>query len=195
MQSSADPTTPSRRFRLGRLPGKPAPSRQTKRGGSRQQDLSVIGVISDTHGLVRPEALAALQGSRFIIHAGDLGSEAVFRALEQIAPVYAVRGNNDHGDWAEQIPTTRVVTIGQLALYVIHDLKELNLEPAAEGFHAVIAGHSHRSLVERRNGVLFLNPGSAGPRRFRLPVTIARLHVRETELEAKVLDLAAWGSR
>jgi putative phosphoesterase len=155
----------------------------------------VIGVISDTHGLVRPEAVAALQGSCFIIHAGDLGSEAVLRALEVIAPVYAVRGNNDHGDWAAQIPTNRVVTIGQLALYVIHDLKELTVEPAAEGVHAVIAGHSHRPLVERRNGVLFLNPGSAGPRRFRLPVTVARLHVRETELEAKVLDLAAQRSR
>lgn len=149
----------------------------------------VTGVISDTHGLIRPEALAALQGSSLIVHAGDIGNEAVLHALEQVAPVYAVRGNNDKSEWAEKIPTTNVLTIGKALVYMIHDIKELDFDPAAAGYHAVISGHSHRPSILRRNGVLFINPGSAGPRRFQLPVAVARLHAHGHELDAQLIEL------
>jgi putative phosphoesterase len=139
----------------------------------------LIGVISDTHGLVRPEALAALGGCERIIHAGDIGSTDVLDALAAVAPVNAVRGNNDHFAGANKIPERGVVEIGGCKLYVLHDVHELDLDPAAAGFAAVIAGHSHRPAIEDRGGVLFVNPGSAGPRRFKLPVAVARLRVRD----------------
>lgn len=153
----------------------------------------VVGVISDTHGLVRPEALAALHGVDVIVHAGDIGEPAVLAALRALAPVTAVRGNNDRGSWARGIPATAVVEVGDAALYVLHDLHELDLEPHAAGFAAVIAGHSHRPAIESRGGVLYVNPGSAGPRRFTLPVAVARLHIRGTEVRGKIvtLDVAA----
>ena len=150
----------------------------------------LLGVISDTHGLVRPEAVKALEGVDLIIHAGDIGTPEVLEALRAIAPVIAVRGNNDTGDWARALPETEVVEVGRVALYVLHDVHELDLDPAAAGFHAVISGHSHRPAIDRRQGVLFLNPGSAGPRRFTLPVSLAHLRIREAALDAQVIDLA-----
>ena len=149
----------------------------------------VVGVISDTHGLVRPTALAALSGAQLIVHAGDVGSPEVLDQLRGIAPVVAVRGNNDRGAWAESLSTTEVVDLDGLFLYVLHDVKELDLDPRAAGFRAVIAGHSHRPGVEEREGVLFLNPGSAGPRRFTLPITLARLSVRGGDLDATIVHL------
>lgn len=151
----------------------------------------VVGVISDTHGLVRPEAIAKLRGCDLIIHCGDIGGRAVLDALRAMAPVRAVRGNNDKGQWASELPTDDVVEVGCHTLYVIHDLGELGLEPAAAGFTAVLSGHSHRPLVERRKGVLFLNPGSAGPRRFSLPVAVAHLTLAPDRCDARILDLAA----
>ncbi len=149
-----------------------------------------IGVISDTHGLVRPEALAALRGVDRIVHAGDIGSADVLARLETIAPVSAVRGNNDRGPWAEALPLTDVVLIGDVSLYLLHDLHELDLEPRAAGFAAVISGHSHQPRMDEKDGVLYLNPGSAGPRRFKLPISIARLTVRGASLRAEIIPLS-----
>jgi putative phosphoesterase len=148
-----------------------------------------VGVISDTHGLVRPAALRALAGSELIVHAGDVGSPGVLDQLRAVAPVVAVRGNNDRGSWAASLPATEVVALGGVLLYVLHDVKELDLDPRGAGFHAVIAGHSHRPDIDERHGVLFLNPGSAGPRRFTLPVTLARLTVRPEGLDAAIVYL------
>jgi putative phosphoesterase len=154
------------------------------------QSACRIGIISDTHGLLRSEAIVALHGSDLIIHAGDIGAESVLDTLRQIAPVFAVRGNNDHGDWAEKIPTSGYVKAGGLSIYVLHNLNELDQAPSADTCAAVIAGHSHRDSVQDRDGVLFINPGSAGPRRFHLPVTVARLQIRDSELTASIIDLA-----
>jgi putative phosphoesterase len=148
-----------------------------------------IGIISDTHGLLRPQALTALAGSHLIIHAGDVGKAEILPALRAIAPLYAVRGNVDKGEWAKTLPKTEVVEVAGLFLYVLHDVNELDLDPAAAGFAAVISGHSHRPSIEKRNGVLYLNPGSAGPRRFNLPVTVARLHLQGQNLEAELVEL------
>jgi putative phosphoesterase len=150
-----------------------------------------IGLISDTHGLLRPEALAALSGCEHIIHAGDIGTPEVLRALEQIAPVTAVRGNNDRAQWAKDIAETEVAQLGDTLVYVLHDLHEIDVDPAAAGFHVVISGHSHQPAVERRGGVLFVNPGSAGPRRFSLPVTVAILNLAGAKIDARIIDLAA----
>ena len=148
-----------------------------------------IGVISDTHGLVRPEALRALTGADLIVHAGDVGTPAVLEALRAVAPVVAVRGNNDRGGWAAALAETEVVETDGRSLYVLHDLKELDLDPRVAGFDAVIAGHSHQPRIERRDGVLYLNPGSAGPRRFRLPIAIAWLAVEAAGLDAEIVHL------
>ncbi|HEX9867491.1 MAG TPA: metallophosphoesterase family protein [Candidatus Tectomicrobia bacterium] len=149
-----------------------------------------LGIISDTHGLLRPEAVNALAGATLIIHAGDIGTPEVLEALRAIAPVVAVRGNNDKGNWAQALPETEVVEVGGVALYVLHDVKALDLDPAAAGFHAVISGHSHRPDMAKRQGVLFLNPGSAGPRRFSLPVSVARLTICGATIEAQLVELA-----
>lgn len=149
----------------------------------------LVGVISDTHGLLRREAIAALRGARLIVHAGDIGGPSVLHELRRIAPVVAVRGNNDHGGWARDIPLTEVVQAGPAQLYLLHDLNELDLDPAAAGFAAVIAGHSHQPSASVRDGVLYLNPGSAGPRRFRLPVAVARLRIGATGLEPEIVHL------
>jgi putative phosphoesterase len=149
----------------------------------------VIGVISDTHGLVRPEAVTALVGSELILHAGDIGSPDVLTTLGRLAPVVAVRGNNDRGPWAAALPEREVVEIGGCRLYVLHDLKTMDLDPVRANLHAVIAGHSHRPLLQARDGVLYLNPGSAGPRRFRLPIAVARLEVRRGRLGARIIEL------
>jgi putative phosphoesterase len=151
--------------------------------------VHTVGVISDTHGLLRPEALAALAGVERIVHAGDIGSPDVLAALERIAPVAAVRGNNDREAWAAGIPETEVVEVGDVSLYVLHDLHELDLDPGAAGFAAVIAGHSHQPRVEERAGVLYLNPGSAGPRRFKLPISVARLTVTGPRVQATLVTL------
>jgi len=148
-----------------------------------------IGVISDTHGLVRPQALTALAGAELIVHAGDIGGPEVLDALRAVAPVVAVRGNNDRGPWAAALPETDVVETGGRSLYVLHDVKALDLDPRAAGFAAVIAGHSHQPRIERRDGVLYLNPGSAGPRRFRLPIAVARLDVDASGIEAEIVAL------
>jgi len=149
----------------------------------------VIGVISDTHGLLRPQAIQALEGVELIIHAGDIGDPKILRALKRIAPVQAVRGNTDRGEWARDLPATQVVEVGGSLIYVLHELFCLDLDPAAAGIKAVIFGHSHRPHLEHKNGVLFLNPGSAGPRRFTLPVTLARLVVSRDSLQAELVEL------
>lgn len=149
----------------------------------------LIGVISDTHGLMRPEALAALAGSELIIHAGDVGPASVLEALREIAPVVAVRGNVDHSGPAAALPETEVVSAGRHLIYVLHDLSQLDLDPKAAGFSAVISGHTHSPKAERRGGVLYLNPGSAGPRRFKLPICVAKLVVRDGTLEHELIVL------
>jgi uncharacterized protein len=151
--------------------------------------VHTVGVISDTHGLLRPEAVAALAGVERIVHAGDIGSPDVLAALARIAPVSAVRGNNDRDSWAAAIPETEVIEIGDVSLYVLHDLHELDLDPRAAGFAAVIAGHSHQPRLDEREGVLYLNPGSAGPRRFKLPISLARLTVTGARVQAKLVTL------
>jgi putative phosphoesterase len=151
--------------------------------------VHTVGVISDTHGLVRPEAVAALAGVERIVHAGDIGSPDVLTQLERVAPVVAVRGNNDRDAWAAAIPQTEVVEIGGVSLYVLHDLHELDLDPRAAGFAAVIAGHSHQPRLDERDGVLYLNPGSAGPRRFKLPISLARLTVAGARVRAELVTL------
>jgi uncharacterized protein len=148
--------------------------------------MAQIGLISDTHGLLRPEAVRALAGSELIVHAGDVGRREVLVELRRIAPVVAVRGNVDRGDWADALPETAVVPPG---IYVLHDVHELTVDPAAMGYRAVVSGHSHKPSQTERAGVLYINPGAAGPRRFRLPVTVARLDtVRWTVEFQNLLD-------
>jgi putative phosphoesterase len=149
----------------------------------------IIGVISDTHGLLRPEAIAALHGSQYIIHAGDVGDPQILDKLSAIAPVTAVRGNVDHGPWARKIPATNVLEIGEISIYVLHVIQELDLKPEAAKFAAVMYGHSHVPKSEMKNGVLYFNPGSAGPRRFKLPVSVGRLTIEEGKIDAKILML------
>jgi putative phosphoesterase len=148
--------------------------------------LRRIGLISDTHGLLRAEAVRAVQGCDAIVHAGDVGDPAILDELRRIAPVVAVRGNVDRGAWADALPETAVVEPGIL---VIHDVHELKVDPATAGCRAVVSGHSHRPSQAERGGVLYINPGAAGPRRFRLPVTVAILEVRKKELRLEFIDL------
>lgn len=150
----------------------------------------LIGVISDTHGLVRPEAIAAFKGVDLIIHAGDIGGPDVLEALRVLSPVVAVRGNNDKGEWAASLADTEVVDVRGTLFYLLHHLNELDLTPAAAGFKGVISGHSHRPLVEKREGVLFINPGSAGPRRFKLPVSVGFIRMNDTGFTAEVKELS-----
>ena len=152
-------------------------------------DKGIIGVISDTHGLVRPEAMLALKGVALIIHGGDIGKLEVLHSLSSIAPVCAIRGNNDRDSWAKKLPDMLKLQINGVRLQVIHDVNELESDPSAAGIHAVISGHSHKPSVIERDGVLFINPGSAGPRRFKLPVTVARLHIHRGSLSSEVLEL------
>ena len=148
-----------------------------------------IGVISDTHGLIRPEALKALRGADLIIHCGDVGDPSVLDALRTIAPVRAIRGNNDHGAWANRLPERDLVRIGSQSIYVLHNLNELELDLKTNRVTTVVSGHSHKPVVERRDGILFLNPGSAGPRRFKLPVTVATITMRSGGLAPRILQL------
>ena len=149
----------------------------------------VIGLISDTHGLIRPEAIEALQGVDLVVHAGDIGKPEVLNALKAIGPLVAIKGNNDIGAWASILPDTRLVQTANMKLYVIHNVKELDCEPAAEGYAVVISGHSHKPSVLTRDGVLFVNPGSAGPRRFKLPVAVGKLFIQNQRVNAELIEL------
>ena len=151
--------------------------------------MKTIGVISDTHGLLRPEALVALQGSDLLVHAGDIGLADVIGTLQDLAPVFAVRGNVDGEAWASRFPKTQVVEVGGVLLYVLHNVNELDLDPVAANFRVVISGHSHRPSVTTHHSVLYLNPGSAGRRRFRLPVTVAKLVVEAGLPYAEIIEL------
>lgn len=148
-----------------------------------------IGVVSDTHGLLRPEATAALQGAITILHAGDIGSADVIQRLSTIAPVVAIRGNIDSGAWARVYPASELVQIENIYFYIIHDVKELDIDLEAAGVNIVISGHSHRPKIERRNGVTFVNPGSCGPRRFSLPVSLARIWLTDNRPAPELVDL------
>ena len=148
-----------------------------------------IGLISDTHGLLRPQALEALRGSELILHAGDVGTPEILTALRELAPVVAVRGNVDKSDWAHSLPETAVAEAGRVLLYVLHDVHALDLNPAAAGFRVVVSGHSHQPGKFERNDVLYINPGSAGPRRFQLPVTVARLNLSRSPFEVEFVEL------
>jgi len=149
----------------------------------------LVGVISDTHGLLRPEAVEALRGAELILHAGDVGKPEVLDELRRLARTFVVRGNVDHGDWASRLPASEIVEIGDRNFYMLHDIGELDLDPPTAGFAAVIFGHSHQPSIETREGVLFLNPGSAGPRRFKLPVSVARIRVSGGALYPQIITL------
>jgi uncharacterized protein len=148
-----------------------------------------IGVISDTHGLLRPESLAALRGSEHIIHAGDVGAPEILETLAAMAHLTAIRGNVDKAAWARTLTETEVLEIGGISIYVLHDLGRLDLKPGAAGFQVVISGHSHVPKQEMRNGVLYFNPGSAGPRRFKLPVTVGRLTVEGGNIRGEIVAI------
>jgi hypothetical protein len=148
-----------------------------------------IGIISDTHGLVRQRVVKSFKDVDLIVHAGDIGTREALETLQTIARVYPVRGNVDNGKWTDNLPFTEVVQVGQTYLYVLHDLNTLDLDPVAAGFNAVISGHSHIPKIEERNGVLFLNPGSAGPRQFKYPVSIAFLYINGISIDAEIVEL------
>jgi putative phosphoesterase len=154
--------------------------------GARQ----VIGLISDTHGLLRPEAIAALAGVELIVHAGDIGKPTVLAELKKIAPVAAIKGNIDTGDWARRIPDFRSVRVGTHRFYLIHNVRELDFNPARRRLRVVVSGHSHKPLIKETNGVLFVNPGSAGPRRFKLPVAVGKIFVDGADVRAEIIELA-----
>lgn len=152
---------------------------------------TIVGIISDTHGLLRPEAIQALRGAQAIIHAGDVGREEILRRLKKIAPLTVIRGNIDTSAWASKLPATNALEVAGRSIYVLHNIDELDLDPAAAGFSAVIFGHSHRPLIEDRKGVLFFNPGSAGPRRFSLPISLGRLTIEDGKLTPELIELKA----
>ncbi len=149
----------------------------------------ILGVISDTHGRLRPEAVEALRGSNRILHAGDVGAPEILDALAQIAPVTAVRGNVDSEHWALSLPEAGVVEVAGVSIYILHDLGQLDLKPQAAGFRVVVYGHSHQPKIEEKNGVLYFNPGSAGPRRFHLPVSVGKLVIEAGKVRAELMEL------
>ena len=155
----------------------------------KKPEPQLIGLISDTHGLIRPQALHALKGVDLIIHAGDIGAPEVMDALKLMAPVVAIKGNNDTGAWAKTLPDTKTVKTGDAKLYIIHNVKELDCDPLARGIQVVISGHSHKPSVVNRDGVLYVNPGSAGPRRFKLPVAVGKLRVNRLHVRAEIIEL------
>jgi putative phosphoesterase len=148
-----------------------------------------IGVVSDTHGLLRPQAVEALRGSDRILHAGDVGAPEILEALKQIAPIIAIRGNVDTAPWATTLPLTEVLEVNGVSIYMLHDLAQLDLKPQAAGFRVVVYGHSHKPKIEERNGVLYFNPGSAGPRRFSLPVSVGKLTVTAGQVNTELIEL------
>lgn len=153
-----------------------------------------IGLISDTHGLLRDEAVAALDGCHHILHAGDIDTPEVLARLRRLAPVTAVRGNNDRGSWAAEIPAYEIVEFGAVSIYVRHDESELDIDPAGAGIQVMVFGHSHKPAVEHRNGILLVNPGSAGPRRFKLPVAVAELTIAGVRVDARIIELKVTSS-
>jgi putative phosphoesterase len=154
-----------------------------------KSNASIIGLISDTHGLLRQEAVEALQGSDLIVHAGDVGDPDILEQLRAVAPVVAVRGNVDNGPWALELPMTAVIQAGPAVIYVLNDVHQLDLDPAAADFNVVVSGHSHKPNQTEQDGVLYVNPGSAGPRRFRLPITVARLDLVQAPWTVEFIDL------
>jgi uncharacterized protein len=148
-----------------------------------------IGLISDTHGLLRPEVLAFLRGCDAIVHGGDIGHAGILEELARIAPVTAVRGNNDRGAWADGIAETEVLQSGEILIHALHDLAQLDVDPAAAGFQVVVSGHSHKPLADRHDGVLYVNPGSAGPRRFNLPISVGELVIEGSSIEVRLVTL------
>jgi putative phosphoesterase len=150
-----------------------------------------VGLISDTHNLLRPEAADFLRGSDYIVHAGDVCEPGILEALATLAPVTVVRGNNDRGAWAERLNEAELVQVGEIFVYVTHDLSQLDLDPHAAGVRAIVSGHSHKPHVEQRDGVLYVNPGSAGPRRFKLPIAVGELIVRGGDVSARIVELPA----
>lgn len=155
------------------------------------KDIKILGLISDTHGLLREEALEALRGSDLILHAGDVGDPAILERLKTLAPVVAVRGNVDTGRWAETLPLAEVVQAGPASIYMLHILQDMDLDPSAAGFQIVMSGHTHKHGQYEKNGVLYINPGSAGPRRFYLPVTVAKLDLCKTPRQVQFIELEA----
>ncbi|HEY6386748.1 MAG TPA: metallophosphoesterase family protein [Candidatus Acidoferrum sp.] len=151
--------------------------------------MKILGLISDTHGLLREEALRALHGSDLILHAGDVGAPEILKTLKTIAPVVAVRGNVDRAEWAQVLPFIELIQAGSIMIYMLHILQDLGINPAAEGFHIVVSGHSHKPGQTEKDGVLYINPGSAGPRRFYLPVTVARLDLETRPWKVEFIDL------
>jgi uncharacterized protein len=181
-------------LRKSGLSGKVAGTVKTPRDTTKTKALSdqksgVIGLISDTHGLLRPEAVQALQGSDLIIHAGDVGDPRILEELRLLAPVVAVRGNVDTSAWSANLPQTAVAQAGPALIYVLHDLNSLDINPAAAGIHIVVSGHTHKPVRLEREGVLYINPGSAGPRRFNLPISLARVDLRATPLAINFVEL------
>lgn len=150
---------------------------------------TTVGLISDTHGLLRPEALDALAGVDLLIHGGDIGKPEILDALRAIAPLTVVRGNNDRAEWATDIPDSAVLDVESVRIYTLHDRKLLDLDPAAERIQVVVTGHSHRPAVTERDGVLYVNPGSAGPRRFSLPISVARLDISGADVQARIVEM------
>ncbi len=156
----------------------------------RSENSLRVGLLSDTHGLLRPEARAFAVGCDYIIHGGDIGSAAILDELGGIAPVIAVKGNNDTGKWAAHLPATEMIRIAGVFVYVIHDISQLDLEPHAAGMNIIVSGHSHQPLIENRDGILYINPGSCGPRRFKLPISAGEMIVSGTKVRARTLELA-----
>ena len=154
-----------------------------------------VGLISDTHGLLRPQATACLRGSDFIVHAGDIGDPAILDTLAALAPLTAVRGNNDRGPWADRLPERAALKVGDVLMHIVHDLAQIDLEPAASAVRVVVSGHSHKPSIAERDGVLYVNPGSAGPRRFRLPIAVAELDVSGRSVTARIVELSVENSR
>ena len=174
---------------MNRHEPRPPGSARTRRVNGKIERPTIIGVISDTHGLLRPEAVEALRGSDRILHAGDVGTPEILQALAKIAPVTAIRGNVDTEPWARRLPKAEVVDAGGISIYMLHDLSELDLKPEAAGFQVVIYGHSHQPKIEEKHGVLYFNPGSAGPRRFHLPVSVGRLTIEAGNVQAELVEL------
>ncbi len=149
----------------------------------------MLGVISDTHGLLRPEAVEVLRGSEIVLHAGDVGDPDILKRLRELAPVHAVRGNVDRQKWARTLPAAQVVEVGGISIYMLHIVEDLDLKPEAAGFRVVVYGHSHQPKMEEKNGVLYFNPGSAGPRRFKLPVSVGKLFIEDGRVRGEIFEL------
>lgn len=174
---------------MNRHEPRPPGSARTHRVNKKTERPTIIGVISDTHGLLRPEAIEALRGCGRILHAGDVGTPEILQALAKIAPVTAIRGNVDTKPWARRLPRAEVVEVGGISIYMLHDLAQLDLKPEAAGFRVVVYGHTHQPEVEEKSGVLYFNPGSAGPRRFHLPVSVGRLTIASGNVQAELVKL------